>query len=128
MMLLTESTKFGTCRALKAELKSFQDAAAYQAEMDLEAARSKQLREEESKFEKPHPLEIYLDMLAASDEASLKEGLMGMGSATDVPKLFRINGKVNCCLPSYQEIQAKEDKECEACCRTQHVVTKSAAN
>lgn len=62
--------------------------------MELKAARSKQLKEEESKFEKPHPLEMYLDMLAASDEASIKEGLMGMGTAADVPKLFRLSGKV----------------------------------
>lgn len=62
--------------------------------MELKAARSKQLKEEESKLEKPHPLEMYLDMLAASDEASIKEGLMGMGTAADVPKLFRLNGKV----------------------------------
>ena len=107
----------GVCRALKAELKSFQDAAAYQAEVELKAARSKQLREEESKFEKPHPLEIYLDMLAASDEASLKEGLMGMGSAMEVPKLFRLNGKVDCYLPKYSEQSAEG---CKAGCREQH--------
>ncbi len=81
-------------RALKEELKTFQEAAAYQAEMDSKAARSKQLRDEESKFEKPHPLEVYLDMLAASDEASIKDSLMGMGSAVEVPKLFRNHGKV----------------------------------
>lgn len=81
-------------RTLKSELKAFQEAAAYQAELELKAAQNKQLREEESKFDKPHPLEVYLDMLAAADEASVKEGLMGMGSAADIPKLFRSNAKV----------------------------------
>ena len=82
-------------RALKAELKAFQEAAAYQAELELKAIRSKQLKEEESKFEKPNPLDVYLDMLAASDEASIKEGLMGKGSAADVAKLFRCSGKAS---------------------------------
>ena len=67
-----------------------------QAEMEARAERNRLLREEESKFEKPNPLEVYLDMLAASDEASIKEGLMGMGSAIEVPKLFRCNGRVIC--------------------------------
>ena len=40
------------------------------------------------------PYKVYLDLLAASEEASIKEGLMGMGTAADVPKLFRAIGRV----------------------------------
>ena len=39
--------------------------------------------------------QVYLDLLAASEEASIKEGLMGMGTAADVPKLFRAIGRVS---------------------------------
>ena len=39
--------------------------------------------------------QVYLDLLAASDEASIKEGLMSMGTAADVPKLFRAIGQVS---------------------------------
>lgn len=71
------------------------EAAARQVELEARAERNRQLREEESKFEKPNPLELYLEMLAATEEATIaKEGFTAMGSSSDVPKLFKCNGKV----------------------------------
>ena len=86
---------FCSCRKLRDEVRGFVEAAARQAEMEMRAERNRQLREEEAKFEKPNPLELYLEMLAATDEAVIaKEGFTAMGPASDVPKLFRCNGKV----------------------------------
>ena len=83
------------CRKLRSEVRGFVEAAARQAEAEARAERNRQLREEESKFEKPNPLELYLEMLAATDEATVaKEGFTAMGSSSDVPKLFKCNGKV----------------------------------
>ena len=92
------------------------EAAAQRAEMEVRAERNRQLREEEAKFEKPNPLELYLEMLAATDEAVIaKEGFTAMGSASDVPKLFRCNGKVGAPFPSrwerswYQHLSAEDE-------------------
>lgn len=80
---------------MREELQAFRSAATMQAEMEARAAANRQLREEEAKFEKPNPLDVYLELLAASDEASVRDGLMGMGTAPDVPKLFRCTGKAS---------------------------------
>lgn len=81
-------------RRLLEEVGSYRAAAAAQAELAARAELNRAMREEESRAEKPSPLEAYLELLAASEEADVREGLVGMGSAPDVPKLFRCNGRV----------------------------------
>ncbi|KAK9824582.1 hypothetical protein WJX72_011489 [[Myrmecia] bisecta] len=74
--------------------------AAFRAAAEAEAARvarrqaMRQRHEHEAQAEKKHPVEAYIELLASGNEAMFKESLVGMGSASEVPRLFRCNGKV----------------------------------
>jgi hypothetical protein len=75
------------CIALETELASHRE-----AERKREAARKR--REEEAQLEKKNAIQQYLDLLSSQGEETWKEQLIGMGQATDVPKIFRHSGKI----------------------------------
>ncbi len=75
------------CIALETELATHRE-----AEQKREAARKR--REEETQLEKKNAIQQYLDLLSSQGEETWKEQLIGMGQATDVPKIFRHSGKI----------------------------------
>ncbi len=58
------------------------------------AAPAEALHRREDTAQKRNPVLVYVEKLAASDESAWKDFLDGMGTGTDIPKLFRHAGKV----------------------------------
>ena len=52
-------------------------------------------REEEAQTERKNPIQQYIDLLQSQDEAAWKDTLIGMGQGPEIPKLFRLSGKVS---------------------------------
>ena len=61
--------------------------------MQREVARRR--REEEAQAERKNPIQQYIDLLQSQDEAAWKDTLIGMGQGPEIPKLFRLSGKVS---------------------------------
>lgn len=82
------------CRVLQGQLTALQ--ASHQAEKDkvVRAEEAKRRREDEARIERRSPVAEYCDMLTAQGEGQFKDSLIGMGMNSDVPKLFRHNGRV----------------------------------
>eukprot|EP00884_Botryococcus_braunii_P012883 jgi/Botrbrau1/21596/Bobra.43_1s0006.1 len=82
-------------RKLREEVEAFKAAALEEENAEARRQENKKAREVEAVEEKPSPVEVYLAMLAdAPGEDAWKDGLLGMGTGPDVPKLFRCSGKV----------------------------------
>lgn len=65
----------------------------YQAQEELrEQARKKY--DEESQSDRKNSIQSYLEMLRDTGENAWKDKLIGMGAGLDVPKLFRLTGKI----------------------------------
>lgn len=45
--------------------------------------------------EKKHPIQDFVEVLAAQPEEAWATHLIGMGQSNDVPRLFRVTGKVH---------------------------------
>lgn len=91
----------GVHRKLREELEAFRSAAAEAKLAETRREENKKKREVEAVEEKAGPLEAYLEMLAAATgEDAWKDGLLGMGSGPDIPKLFRLSGKVRWRFPA----------------------------
>jgi hypothetical protein len=83
------------CRKLREEVETYRAAAAAEQAAEARREENKKVRHAEAEEEKPNPVEAYLDMLAAAPgEDAWKDGLLGMGTGSDIPKLFRCTGKV----------------------------------
>ncbi|KAI7835772.1 hypothetical protein COHA_010350 [Chlorella ohadii] len=72
---------------LRAIVQGYRD-----AEQRREVARRR--REEEAQLEAKSPLQQYVELLGSQDESAWKEWLIGMGQASNVPKLFRHSGRI----------------------------------
>lgn len=72
---------------MKGQLSSF-------LEMEEKRALAKQRHEEAMHSERKSSIQRYLDMLADKGEDAWKDQLIGMGTGSDVPKLFRFVGKI----------------------------------
>ncbi|KFM26535.1 Translin-associated factor X-interacting protein 1 [Auxenochlorella protothecoides] len=73
------------CAAQAAQLEA-------QRQAELKRDIAKQKREEMS--EKKHPIQDFVEVLAAQPEEAWATHLIGMGQSNDVPRLFRVTGKV----------------------------------
>lgn len=76
-------------------MENYKAAAAAEEIAEVRREENKKVRQAEALEEKPNPLEAYLTMLAeAPGEDAWKDGLLGMGTGPDIPKLFRCSGRV----------------------------------